>query len=324
MHKLYGWLRDAGIEANVETLPQYLKVIDEYLPKPDEIISFARLFYGLGSQDDRSLDKFGTALQVADPSFLIEKHRRELAVFAGAALIALIERDQHDQLADLSALCLVCGGSQGVRVAVPVPDMPGIAARYIEARTSKRASRPIGTVEEEDDSTIWKLERELTLVSEETSMLWWLVSEYSRDRNESWKKVGPLAAPIIAGKELADLTRIIPGPVAATAFLDRLVRLSDSAKSPKPISIKAAIDKTPREWREQYLFKAAAHLEDLAPISNAIKLSLTVSEGDDWSPVFEKGTALETNSEILPNALAYQIFLERLMARLSEELEREL
>jgi len=66
-------------------------------------------------------------------------------------------------------------------------------------------------------------------------MLWWLVSEYSRDRNQSWKKVGLSATSIIAGKELADLTRIIPGPVAAAAFLDRIVRLSDSAKSQIPL-----------------------------------------------------------------------------------------
>ena len=134
--------------------------------------------------------------------------------------------------------------------------MPDIAARYIESRTGKRASTSVGTVEEEADPKIGKLERELTIVGEEANMLWWLVSEYSRDRNQSWKKVGLSATPIIAGKELADLTRIIPGPVAAAAFLDRIVRLSDSAKSPKPISIKDAIEKTPREWREQYWFKA--------------------------------------------------------------------
>jgi GTPase-associated system-like protein len=321
MHKLYGWLRDAGIEANADTSPKHLKVIDEYVPNAQEIISFARLFYGFGAQDEGSMDTFGTALQEADPNFLPQKRRQEMSVFAGAALIALIARDQYNQLADLAALCLVCGGAQGVRTAVPVPDIPKIAARYIDDCTSKRASRPVGAVGAEDGSEIADLKRELMLVSEETNMLWWLVSEYSRDRNQSWKNVGALATPIVAGKELADLTRVIPGPVAAAAFLDRIVRLSESAKSPKPITIKLAVDKTPAEWREQYAFKPASHIEDLAPISNAIRLSLTVSDGDDWSPVFEKGTTLEAGSEMLPNALAYQVFLERLMVRLSGEVE---
>jgi len=321
MHKLYGWLRGAGIEPNVETLPKHLKVIDEYLPEPDEIISFARLFYGFGSQADKSFDKFGTSLQDADPSFLMQDHRQELAVFAGATLIALIERDQYEQLSELAALCLVCGAAQGVRTAIPVPDMAKIAARYIENRTGKRALRPVGAVEEDNEPRLGKLERELALVSEETNMLWWLVSEYSRDRNRSWKEVGLLPAAIIAGKELADLTRVIPGPVAAAAFLDRIVRVPASAKSPKSIAIMTAVDKTPREWREQYTFNATASLEDLAPISKAIRLSLTVSQGDDWSPVFEKGTALAASSEMPPNALAYQIFMEGLMLRLSGEVE---
>jgi len=320
MHKLFSaWLRAAGLEPNDETSPKHWKVISEYLPTANEIISFARFFYGFSSQGDASLDKFGTALQDIDTSFSMQDHKRHLSVFAGAELIATIERDQDERLADLAALCLVCGGAQGARTAVPVPEMPKIAARYIENRTGKRASIPAGTAKEEPAPRIEKLERELTIVGEESNMLWWLVSEYSRDRNQSWKKVGLSATSIIAGKELADLTRIIPGPVAAAAFLDRMVRLSDSAESAKPISVKEAIEKTPREWRDQHAFKPAGGLDDLAPINNAIKLSLAVSDGDDWSPVFEKGTALEANSKMLPNALTYQGFLERLLARLSGE-----
>jgi len=320
MHKLFtAWLRAAGLEPNDGTSPKHWKVISEYLPTADEIISLARFYYGFSSQGDASLDKFGTALQDADTTFSMQDHKRQMSVFAGAELIAVIERDQDARLADLAALCLVCGGAQSARADVPVPEMPKIAARYIESRTGKRASIPVGTVEEDADSRIGKLERELTIVSEEANMLWWLVSEYSRDRNQSWKRVGLSATSIIAGKELADLTRVIPGPVAAAAFLDRIVRFSDSARSRKPISVKGAIEKIPREWREQYAFKAAAGVEDLAPISNAIKLSLTVSDGDDWSPVFGKGTGLEADSKMAPNVLAYQVFLERLLARQSRE-----
>lgn len=321
MHTFFtAWLRAAGLEPNDETSPKHWKVISEYPPTADEIISFARFFYGFSRHGDASLDKFGTALQDEDTSFSMRDHKRQLTVFAGAELIATIERDQDERLTDLAALSLVCGGAQGARTDVPVPEMPKIAARYIETRTGKRASIPAGTVVEGADPKMQKLERELTIVGEEANMLWWLVSDYSHDRDQAWKKVGSAAAPIIAGKELADLTRAIPGPVAAAAFLDRIVRLSDSAKSPKPISIMGAIEKTPRDWREQYEFRAAAGVEDLAPISKAINLSLTVSEGDDWSPVFEKGTALVANSKMLPNALAYQVFLERLLARLSGEI----
>jgi len=315
MHKLFtAWLRTAGLEPNDQTSPKHWKVISEYLPTAEEIISFARLFYGFNRQWDPRLDKFGAALQDIDTAFSMQNDKQLLSVFAGAELIAIIERNQDKSLADLAALCLVCGGVQGARTDVPVPELPRIAARYIEEHTSKRMQMPAAPVEDNVNSRIGRLEHELTIVGEEANMLWWLVSEYSRDLNQSWKKVGSPAASIIAGKELADLTRIVPGPVAATAFLDRIVRLSDSAKSPKPITVKEAIEKTPREWREQYPFKPAAGVEDLSPISKAIKVSLTVSDGDDWSAAFERGTDLEAKSKIPANALAYQVFLERLLA----------
>jgi hypothetical protein len=321
MHKQFtAWLRAAGLEPNDETSPKHWKVIEEYVPTTDEIISLARLFYGYSSQEDTSLDKFGMALQDADTTFSMQDHKPHFSVLAGAELIATIESHQDQKLADLAALCLVCGGAQSARSGLLVPDIPNIAARYIETRTTKRVSGSVGTAEEGAEPQIQELKLELTIVAEETNMLWWLISEYSRDRNQSWKKVGLSATSIIAGKELADLTRIIPGPVAAAAFLNRIVRLSDSAKSAEAVSVKDAIEKVPSEWRQQYGFNAAAGIEDLAPISNAVKLSLTVAEGDDWSPVFEKGTGMEADSEMLPNALAYQVFLERLLARFSLEI----
>jgi len=208
MHKQFtAWLRAAGLEPNDETSPKHWKVIDEYVPTAHEIIAFGRLFYGFKGQEDASLDKFGMALQDADTTFSMQDQKRQFSVFAGAELIATIERNQDEQLADLAALCLVCGGAQGTRTGVPVPDMPKAAARYIEGRTGKRASASVGAGEEGVDPKIKKLEGELTIVAEEANMLWWLISEFSRDRNQPWKRVGFPATSIIAGKELADLSQ---------------------------------------------------------------------------------------------------------------------
>lgn len=310
------WQRNAGIEP-METSPKLWEAISAYMPEAEEIISLARFFFGFTKQEETPLPKFGTALQDADPTnFSMRQHKQHLAVFAGAELISVIRRSEDKQLSDLAALCLACGAAQGVREAPPVREMPKIAARHIEARTGKRN-------EDGGESKIDELERELTIVGEETNMLWWLISEYSHDRKESWKLVGFPATSIIAGKELADLTKIIPGPVAATAFLDRIIRFSDSTKSTNPVDIKHTVEKTPREWREQSVLNPLqAGLEDLVPVNNAIRLSLTVAEGDEWSSVFEKGTAMPSNSKMLPAALAYQVFLERLLARLAGELKK--
>src|SRR5438270_11297768 len=102
MHKLFtSWLRTAGLEPNDVTSPKHWKVISEYLPTADEIISFARAFYGFSQ--GASLEKFGTALQDADVNFSMQDHRRQLSVFAGVGLIDVIERNEEDKrLADLA------------------------------------------------------------------------------------------------------------------------------------------------------------------------------------------------------------------------------
>lgn len=318
LENFYDWHRDMGLEPNDETSPKHRKLISEYTPTAKEIISLARFFYGFDSQG-APLETFGKALQDTDTSFSMQRDKQYFVLFAGAELVSVIQRDLDRQLADFAALCLVCGAVQGVRTGVPVPGMTEIAARHIENRARNRAAISAEQGEEKADDRIVKLEREMAIVSEESNMLWWLVSEYSRDCNEPWKKVGALAASIIAGKELADLTRVIPGPVAAAAFLDRIVRFSDSSKSTKPISLKEAAESTPRSWRETNRFEAGPGVEDLAPVNKALKLSLMVSDGEDWSPVFQQGTALEIDAKLLPNVLAYQVFLERLLARLSCE-----
>ena len=278
LEHFYDWHRDMGLESNDETSPKHRKAINEYTPTAREIISLARFFYGFDSQET-SLEDFAKAVQEIDTSFSIQHHKQYLILFAGAELVSVIQRALDEQLTDLAALCLVCGAVQGARTAVPVPEMPEIAARYIESRAKNRAVVSSEQGDQKPGLRIIKLEREMAIVSEEANMLWWLVSEYSRDRNEPWKKVGALATSIIAGKELADLTRVIPGPVAAAAFLDRIIGLSTSSRSIKPVGVKEAVDKTPRPWKESFQLKGDAAIHDLMPISKALKHRYGFAEG---------------------------------------------
>jgi hypothetical protein len=316
------WYRAAGMEPNSETLPKHGAAIEEYDPTPAQVISLTRLFYGFLKQDDLFLDDFRKSFQAKDPAFPMRDNMLQMAVLAGASLIQLIKHGKDEQLADLAALCMVSAAAQGLRAVPPVPEMPEIAARYLEERPSKRVSLGVDKDEKDTESRLGKLRSELALVSEETDMLWWLVSESSRDLKKTWKEIGLPATAIVAGKELADLTRIIPGPVAAIAFLDRIVRISNSGKSPKAVKVKEAIEKTPRNWLEQNMPEpTSAGLKDLLPITNGVKLSLTVDEGGEWSSVFEKGTAIKDTSKILPSALAYQLFLERMVSIQLGEIE---
>lgn len=313
------WYRQAGIEPDAETLPKYRDAIEQYRPDGAEVIAFARIFFGFITDEDPSLVRFASALRTAVPTLSTGHMKQLMAVFSGAALASLLNRGDHPRLSDLSALVLVCGAVQGLRNALPVVEIPKIAARYIERRTHARTL--VDSVAEGggDDARVAALERELAIVGEETNILWWLFSGFSRDRNEPWATIGVNAAPVIAGKELADLTRVIPGPVSAAAFIDRVVSPLSSART-RTLKLKDAVDETPRQWREHQAQKQpACGLENLTPVSNGLRLSLTVSEGAEWCPVFEKGTRLPRDAKLRPAALAYQMYLECLLARLAAE-----
>src|ERR1035438_10304334 len=129
MHEHFAdWHRDAGIDVNADTTPKHEKALDEYEPAASEITSFARLFYGLGKPEENSVDKFETALRLADPTFSSRDSKQLLRVLVGAELVAVIKRDGEEKLSDFAALCLLCGAAQGLRTGIAVPEMPTIAA----------------------------------------------------------------------------------------------------------------------------------------------------------------------------------------------------
>ena len=329
MHKDFAeWYRSAGIEPNSEALPKRWAAIEEYEVGPAEVVSLTQLFYELGEPKEEFIAAFRGPFQKADAAFPMRGNDREMIVLAGAELVGVIERASRD-VADLAALSLVCAGAQNLRPGPAVPEIPELAARCLSERATSRAlpdtesnggelCEAISKLEAPHNLLaveLQKLQFELAIVAEETNMLWWLVSEHSRDLNRAWRKLPVSARCLVAGKELADLTRVIPGPIAATAFLDRVIR-SGRTKCPTAVSTSDAVNETPVEWRQEYEKKSyPSELEDIVPISHGIRLSLSAPDKDTWLPMFAKATGISPDSKSAPHTLAYQMFLETLLCR---------
>ena len=159
------------------------------------------------------------------------------------------------------------------------------------------------------------MQAELGIVAEETNILWWLFSEHSRDELKRWADYSVPAAALMAGKELADLTRVLPGPPAASAFLDRVIRCANR-KPPASISVVDAINGVALDWRQKYTETSIPpELEDIMPISFGIKASTATPENDTWLPGFLRTTGLRQESKLAPELLSLQVFLERLLRR---------
>lgn len=314
------WYRSAGITPDSEKLPKRWEAIEAYVAGRDEVVSLTRLFYQLGEPNQQFLTEFRTEFQKPDPAFPMKGNDRELIVLAGAELIDVMQRSPHD-VADLATLCVVCAAAQNLRKSPAVPEIPEIAARHLSKRSMSRAKSSPNENGFTDKSLaslateVQNLRSKLAVIDEESNILWWLISEYSRDLDKRWRKFPVQEVSIVVGKELADLTRVIPGPVAAAAFLDRVVQ-SGRTKSVSSVSVINALCKTPLEWRQGYVKEAYPNeLEPVLPLSHGLKLSLSAPDEDAFPPLFEKATGISANAKLAPYILAYQMFLEVLVRR---------
>jgi hypothetical protein len=327
-HRYFGdWYRSAGVPPENIPLEKRWAAIETFTVDASEVASLTQVFYGLALSDTSFPERFRTEFNKADANFAMSGNDRELLVLAGAALVHVMERGVRE-IADLSGLCLVSAAFQNVRTA-GVPQIPELGATYLSKRSANRAALVDGSAESkllaaltdagepysEFAPEFQKVQSEFPIVAEETNMLWWLFSETSRDLEQRLSDLPVGAACLVTGKELADLTRVIPGPIAARAFLDRAVR-SGRKKVPTSISIADVVNHAPRAWRTEHHAKPLPNeLSSILPMNQAVRLSLQAPDDNTWRPMFETATGISPAAKNAPNAFAYQVFLEHLAAR---------
>jgi hypothetical protein len=164
-------------------------------------------------------------------------------------------------------------------------------------------------------ASINKLFYVLRIQREESNILWWLLGEHSRDLEKPMTEFKISGATLIAGKELADLTALAPGPRSAPAVLDRMLRLI-APKLPASITIKEAINNTPREWRERWMADTKMQaVQDLCLVHSAVLKSIETTGKNDWARVFDTNGLIKATQQIPPLDLAIQIYQERILIR---------
>jgi hypothetical protein len=124
-------------------------------------------------------------------------------------------------------------------------------------KTMCEAINAVATVAEQASQT---LERADAVLLEESNVVWWVFGGHSRDTGERFAAMPAGFAAILAGKELADLTRA-PGPKAAAAYLDRQLE----AHRDKRVKLTDLIEQVSGTWLKD--FKPAKDYLDLAPVS---------------------------------------------------------
>jgi hypothetical protein len=164
-------------------------------------------------------------------------------------------------------------------------------------------------------SRIGVLEEQHSLYREESDVLWWLTGGYTSDFDVPAADIPAPAACLIAGKELADLTRVLPGPRAASAFLDRFLQCAGKDNQGDVI-FSQAINNANRQWRAKWAsaFSNIASL-DLCPVLFAVNESTRSEQSSAWQAVFKTQTQMAANLKVPAVQLAQQVYEECLFVR---------
>jgi hypothetical protein len=314
MHNHFSeWFLAAGIEMQDDPLQKRWVGVETFTAGRGEIISLVEVFYGFFEGKENFVTSFRAPFKQADGAFRMQDNNQELSVLAGAKLVSIMEGDDVG-LGDLAAIALVSCAAQNLRAAPVVGDISERAAKHLNARTLKR-TLPDPNADASDDETAETLEqvkRDLAAVTEESNVLWWVFGETSRDTQKPWSDYSVAHAALMAGKELADLIRILPGPAASGAILDRVVKFA-KGKPPAQLVLKDAIAESAHDWRQNLIKPFPVVLLSLCPVTHGVKLSLELANGDAWHGALASVAKIHRGGKIAPRLLAYQVFVECLL-----------
>lgn len=110
----------------------------------------------------------------------------------------------------------------------------------------------------------------LQRLSEEASILWWLLGAYSPDLDRDISELSPDQYSLVAGAELAARTQLLPPPPSIYPILSRALAQCKGAKR-KRLTLKDVIEGTDEKWRSKFVSaNPTADWADLCPLMTAL------------------------------------------------------
>ena len=162
-----------------------------------------------------------------------------------------------------------------------------------------------------------------TVLDEECSMLWWIFGEYSRDLETPFVSLPPESLSLFFGKDLADLTRLIPGPQSILALMHKAFTQA-AVDAVKEIDLKAIVDHAPWEWRFRWLKeKDVSELRGLGQCIPAIAASIEVGEGGAWQELVTRRDGVYPEARLTGLDWAKLCYAECLLLRECEGVRNE-
>lgn len=347
--------RAAGLAATAEALKARQASFDKMRDSIDPAIAIdvVRLYFGLPVP--RGTDWFRDSFGAADPTFSLIDNAREVSVLAAGLLEAAASDGKlYASLAILTAAAggsrepvarpeLIDAmryaieekaiESRQQQPANPKQITLPAASKLIEELTALtqapevgKASALLKQVSEESAAITTSLSKQVFAVihplaaqiltlREEVEMLWWYIGGWSRILGKPFAGLDIGLAAVLAGIDMADMSRSAVGPAAAPAVLQRV--LTTGRKSiPSKIAVTDAVDALPEDDFDCLaLGEKLAVVPDICPVLTAFAKAGEIGRGTAWHTSFAKVTGLGAKITFSPLELAMQAFRERLILR---------
>jgi len=344
------WYRAANLEPKSEDIPRRLAGVEAFAKELDaaKAMDTVRVFFGLSPAAPAFLDALRATFQKADPAFPMRDNDIELRILAGSTLIQLLSK-KFSTLASAAALATTSSAWQGLRKDVLIPDVWGAARNFLfdnalrlrmlsplditmsvpnndelltEVKASLTAESLAQPIQKLNNSTasLAKSANEafakaftgLKTLREESDILWWVFARTSRDTSKRFSEMEVSKACLLIGKEIADITQIIPGPIAVPAVLHRL--LADSfSELPTSLTLDSAVEAVDSEWRATVVAEAHQHGLGLAILHTALRASI---QDAAWKKSFQTSEGFNLKKQTFaPLQIALQMYNERLLYR---------
>lgn len=148
-----------------------------------------------------------------------------------------------------------------------------------------------------------------TMADEELDMLLWVFGGKSLLTGEAFGDVKKAAQPLVLARDLADRTKIIPGPAAIPALLSRA-----GVATKGEVTVVDAVDAVSDGW-------TASLLEDLdpspasTPIHEALARRQETGAGGGWQAGWAAATGIDAAASLAPVKLAELFYLENIWLR---------
>ena len=287
------------------------------------------------------LEEIRQAFREVDDLFPMSDNDRELQILAAACLAALMEADRDaGAFAALSATTAAFGIARKPNLPM---DLCAIGDANASRLANLRRQRPVISHRSDGRGSTWDfskaatkakegswdavaeafelagnaartaheramgaLECFLRVQDEELDMLWWLTGQRSADFGCGFNAIPVNARPLVLAKELADLTKFLPGPAGVEGILSRAGLAGQSVR------IVDAVTAADAQWL-QALVGESPPSPLTTPLHDGIRRQLETGPGEAWTAAWAATVGVNAGYELAPLALAKLFYRERLL-----------